>query len=564
MISNPLSRLLLVVGALVPLVLSGGTSAQTAAPADAAQAAHDLLASPAARFITPMGLTALAAMAGVNPVLGAGAAAGDQEGASQAISRPSAPPEAATASSRLDNVRVNDPREDDHQQDQTTQSETSIAVTASRVVVGFNDSQRALLVPTAGASLAGFAYSNSGGASFIDGGALPDTAGCINVGDPWLAADRGGAVYYSNLVSCTRGGFVGVARSADGGKTFSPPTVILPESVPPFFFADKPALTVGADPVTPSRDNLYDAWDDFSVASAVAGGGGGGGGGPVERSGLAVARSIDAGGHWTVTYAAQVPLIQPCPGNPRAFAFTQYFGAQPFVGPATGVLFVASEKVSQTCPGSPTAPPNPPTLSQVVFTSRDGGQHFGPETKIADAVFSLPSGTLELAPGRVMRNADFPMLTMLGPDLFAAWNDGRTGRSHIVLSRSSDGVHWSAPVSVTSGGGDELQPAISSDGSSLQILYYHRNPDNTLDVHLASSGDGSSFAFQRVTDQSFPGALTLPRADPIIAPTYMGDYIANVAAGGHRYFAWGDNRDVVTSFLYPQGRPDPDVFFARQ
>jgi hypothetical protein len=42
----------------------------------------------------------------------------------------------------------------------------------------------------------------------------------------------------------------------------------------------------------------------------------------------------------------------------------------------------------------------------------------------------------------------------------------------------------------------------------------------------------------------------------------MGDYIANVSSGGHQYFAWGDNRDVVRDLLYPQGRVDPDVFFA--
>jgi hypothetical protein len=566
MIPKPLSRLL-VVGAVVPLALSGGTSAQTAAPADRALSARDLLASPAARFITPMGLTELAAMAGTTPVLGANASAGDHA-ASSAVGRPAATPEAAIAPSELENVRVNDPREDVHQQDQTTQSETSIAVTGGSVVVGFNDSQRALLLPTAGASLSGYAYSANGGESFVDGGALPNTGGCINSGDPWLTADRAGAIYYSNLVSCANGGFVAVARSTDGGRTFSPPTVILPQTVPSFFFADKPALTAGADPATRGRDNLYDTWDDFSVSTAAAGagggGGGGGGGGPVEMSGLAVARSVDAGGHWSVTYAAKVPLVQPCPGNPNAAALTQYLGAQPVVDPATGVLFVASEKISQACPSTPNAPPSPTKLTQVIFTSKDGGQHFGPETTIADAVFSLPTGQLELAPGRVMRNADFPTLAMLGSNLFAAWNDGRSGRSHIALSRSSDGVHWSAPVSVTSGSGDDLQPALSADGSSLQILYYHRNANNTLDVHLASSSDGSNFTFRRVTDQSFPGALTFPQADPVIAQTYMGDYIANVAAGGHRYFAWGDNRDTVTSFMYPDGRPDPNVFLARQ
>ena len=44
----------------------------------------------------------------------------------------------------------------------------------------------------------------------------------------------------------------------------------------------------------------------------------------------------------------------------------------------------------------------------------------------------------------------------------------------------------------------------------------------------------------------------------------MGDYIANVSAGSHLYFAWGDNRDTVKDFMFPHGRNDPDVFFAKK
>ena len=44
----------------------------------------------------------------------------------------------------------------------------------------------------------------------------------------------------------------------------------------------------------------------------------------------------------------------------------------------------------------------------------------------------------------------------------------------------------------------------------------------------------------------------------------MGDYIANVSDGSHQYFACGDNRDTVTDSQYPNGRSDPDVFFAKQ
>ena len=67
-----------------------------------------------------------------------------------------------------------------------------------------------------------------------------------------------------------------------------------------------------------------------------------------------------------------------------------------------------------------------------------------------------------------------------------------------------------------------------------------------------------------MTSQSFPGVETIPQFDPVIAFGYMGDYIGIAAAAGHQYFAWGDNRDTVRNWLWPQGRNDPDVFSAVQ
>ena len=58
--------------------------------------------------------------------------------------------------------------------------------------------------------------------------------------------------------------------------------------------------------------------------------------------------------------------------------------------------------------------------------------------------------------------------------------------------------------------------------------------------------------------------LTVPQFDPIIAWGYMGDYIANVSDGSHVYLAWGDNRDKVVNLLWPSGRFDPNVYFAKQ
>lgn len=62
---------------------------------------------------------------------------------------------------------------------------------------------------------------------------------------------------------------------------------------------------------------------------------------------------------------------------------------------------------------------------------------------------------------------------------------------------------------------------------------------------------------------SFGVPITVPNFDPIIAQAYMGDYLANVSVGGSLYLAWGDNRNVVHNDLYPSGRLDPDVCFAK-
>ena len=74
-----------------------------------------------------------------------------------------------------------------------------VTVSGANVAVGFNDSQTALLALTAGGDLTGYAYSTDGGASFTDGGALPNAPGFVNFGDPWLAHDRAGRMYFSNL-----------------------------------------------------------------------------------------------------------------------------------------------------------------------------------------------------------------------------------------------------------------------------------------------------------------------------------------------------------------------------
>lgn len=516
-----------------------GTSNTTQVNTLRQQFAQHILKTQAARFMTWPAQVALHIQATGNrqlpqPVVGLPPA---RASGGEATS-------AAIPSAHLRNVRVNNPALDTHQVDQTTQSETTIAVAGRKVAVGYNDSQQSLLPLTAGSNITAYSYSRNGGRTFTDGGTIPNAPEFMNFGDPWMGSDRAGTMYYSTLALEGFNGNleVAVARSTNGGKTWSTPVPVFNPTFP--YNGDKDALAVGPDPTVTTRDNIYVAYDDSFLDLQTG----------QAFNGLPVARSTDGGRTWHLTYADKFRLPK------RGCSFQQYIGATPIVARPSGTLYVTAEKIAVNdphCTGQPV------TFSEWIFKSTNGGQTFGHGVKIANVTPATPNGLLSLGPGRYMRTIEFPSPAIRGSTIYVAWNDGTSGRSHIRLATSTNGgASWSVSF-VTSGNGDELQPALSADSSGLHLLYYHRNPNNTLDVLIGNSLNGTSFITKRVTSQSFRGSLTIPQFDPIIAPGYMGDYLANVNDGSHDYFAWGDNRDRVVNFMYPNGRNDPDVFFAR-
>ena len=72
----------------------------------------------------------------------------------------------------------------------------------------------------------------------------------MNLGDPWLATDPSGVMYYANLgLSATAFELgVAVARSTDGGHHWSTPVVVSPRATSNFYLADKDALAAGVGP----------------------------------------------------------------------------------------------------------------------------------------------------------------------------------------------------------------------------------------------------------------------------------------------------------------------------
>jgi hypothetical protein len=532
--------LAVVLAAGVVAVSREGAAAPPAGKVDRESVAKALLAHHYDRFGTQALTRALKTMAGEQPQSPGRQAEGGEPQPRAAGLAPAALPRAG-----LRNVRVNNPGADRFEVDQTTQSETSIAVAGRNVAVGFNDSQQALPIYTDGLDLTGYAYSNNGGRTFTDGGTLPNPENFTNLGDPWLASDRAGRMYFGTL---TFGGDVGnlevaVARSTNGGRTWSAPRFASPHDDNLFYVGDKDAVTTGRDPHVAGRDNVYAAWDDitfdFTTGNVV--------------TGLAVATSTDHGLTFSLHYADKIL------SSPNSCSFAQYIGAQPLVDPSNGTLYVAAEKIAiddPHCTGGQLA------FSEVIFKSTDGGTTFGAGVRVSTVT---PAQALVLGPGMVVRTADFPVLALRNGTLWMAWNDSGLGRDHIRLATSVNGgaawtVRWA-----TTGNLDEVQPALAADRNGLHLAYYHRNATDTLDTVAADSTDGGLHLTARaVTSRPFPGVVTVPQFDPQIAFGYMGDYISLVSDGAHLYYAWGDNRDRITNFTHPQGRNDPDVFFARR
>ena len=165
------------------------------------------------------------------------------------------------------------------------QAETTIAVdsTGQHIVVGFNDTRGFALNPV---SVSGYAYSDDGGQTFVDGGQLPVTVPITtigttkfprNQGDPDIRYLGGCNFVYSEIIltkfSATASAqTLGVHRSTDCGHTWTGPYEVPSATNPnglvtgsgaPRDAADKEFID--ADPDTP---RVLMTWSNFTPVAA--------------------------------------------------------------------------------------------------------------------------------------------------------------------------------------------------------------------------------------------------------------------------------------------------------
>ena len=424
------------------------------------------------------------------------------------------------------------------------QDEPSVALNptnAMKLAMGFNDwSGEPSCTNTTpsdcsnkpGISLSGFARSSNGGGSYDCRGRIDLSAlGAFAFGDPSVAFDSKGNVYYATVGfpnNNVTNADVFVAKSTDGGCTY-PTAVNVSGNVK---FDDKDWIAVDINPNSPCRDNVYLGWTELGDS-----------GRPDQ---VAISHSSDGGQTWD-----KPEHLSPANGVGRNGVF---------VKTDNGNVWVVWFDVTQ---GQP---------RQHMAISNDCGKNFDKHITVA---IVNPAGSPY--PGASFRVNSIPALA-LAPDgvtLYVAWADRQSGHSVIKVAKSSTkGLTWSAPVvagdvnTTTSGFfASAFFPALDVDAAgnvNLAFLALKDKPAGTAPgnnvAHYAmfvrKSTDGGATWSDPLGGAGF-GKCCLGD-DPDASSTddlkfqFLGDYITAVSvpaiSGGPRRFlvAWTDTSSAST------------------
>jgi hypothetical protein len=492
------------------------------------------------------------------------------------------------------NHQVNDPSLDKIQTfpgtppfELATESETSmVSLGNSDLVVGYNSSAGTNFVDAQGdvsqILFSGFSVSHDGGSTWRSGFVPPLPGSVFTFGDPSLASDRAGNVYYTSITVTPRFHFgLQINKSSDRGDTWSPGRLVVQDDG-----ADKEWLAIGPDPAVPSRDNVYVTWTSFTR----------------NGSELWLARSIDGGTSWTTKR-----LFAPH-GTSLMSPFIQF--SNPTVDASTGRLYIpflhfsnfdadfikvlVSDDGGQSfrflnfnVPGAPetTGFPNV-TPGSLEDCGELGGPrlalHAGPAT--IGGLFGLPRWV------QTTRIITQPAAAAANGRLFIALNSSTnptfgagTGSAIRVLYSPNGGTSWAAPVTVapsTSSDVQHIHPALTLDSTGgVHVIYYVQDSSEKLRVDGVSGqvvGDHVSFgAPSHVSTGSWnltPSNITVSPTltlnfDSVVVPCYdIGEYPSVTSSPAGAVAAWGDSRKLwkePDGALISGTHSQADVFFDR-
>ena len=486
-------------------------------------------------------------------------------GSIPALGLPAEPPVQGT-----DDVRVNTPgpQGGDMAENCNTQNEVSIARHRNKVVAGWVDGgQCDFRTRASGAMISGYGYSSDGGVTWTDGGLIEPEPGGNVLGDPVLAANAKGRFYYATLADDASGrSIIGVARSTDGGKTWSAPVDASPGR-PATAFQDKPWIAVDMR----HRRNVYVVWREDQEDG---------------RRRMLFSRSTNGGVRF------RSPIELPTPTDPNVASCDPRNGAQVAVGPkgevyvvwigenfklcfqrsldggvtfTTAREFVHPEAIGhhqENCVGGGGVP--------VARTVLDGDIRVEEWPSLAvDTSSSAYKGTVYVAvasDGPDTRSDDEADVFLLySRDGGTTWQVLGTPAEELI---PTDTLIPATRLNDDETSNDQFHPTVAvGPGGTVAVTWYDRRLSDDplrenweIDVFSAVSHDGGeTFGTNfRVSDESFPPSQTNPNTNGL-GGCYMGEYNGLVPSGRGQFLAaWGDNRDTDAA-----GLPDPNVYFDR-
>jgi hypothetical protein len=349
----------------------------------------------------------------------------------------------------------------------------------------------------------GRSWTRGASPAFSSCAGAPAAAAFARASDPWLTFAADGTAYFLALAlnSPRAATAMLVARSFDGGLSWSEPLTLIADSDPAQYVNDKGAIVGDAS----NARHVYATWLREQP----------------DRGPIAFTRTTDGGETW------ELPRTIHDPG-PNGFTI----GNLPLSLPDGTLLIVFDEyRLVRDRPGS---------YQLRVLRSVDRGVTWSPPVSIGSMRFVA---TVDETTGTKVR--DGAALASAAVDrsgaVYVAWADSRDSggiRNAIVVSRSMDGGQtWSSPVSVSDSPAAAFMPSVQArDDGMIGVTYYDLRNDTSdpagleTDVWLATSTDGTTWTESHVAGPfSLSGA---PYAVGEVEGLFVGDYQTLLAASG--------------------------------
>jgi len=422
--------------------------------------------------------------------------------------------------------------------------------------------------------------------------------------DPTVTFDSEGRAFFScvlfDINDDANGILVASSPAGAGGSFFNnipagsranPAAYVVVEDNNPAIGHDKQFIIADSYASSPFKDNVYITWTVFDASCTVDGV-------PDQycHSKIYFSRSSDH----AVTWSKPLEISGVAPGlcfngnvfDPSQSASVCDFdqGSDPIVLPNGDIVVVFENENTAT---------SNPNAQELSVRSKDGGLTWsapvlvGNDVTLGEPQCDFGRGPEECIPGAFIRTNDFPRIAVNrgNGNVYATWQDYRTGKYDIQLAASTDGGrtwteaakpvnpedgkdHYFAAIAVVPSNSDGESGSGSGDGDRIGISYYrtdrvpNENPaPGKSGVFKPAPGNGvrampSDYSLAGGTglNTRYEAVVVSPSFPPPdgVQEGFNGDYTGLVLVGTTAHPIWSDTRNSA-----PTGQGvvrDEDVF----